>query len=492
MTFRNLTPLPCQFITAKTPEGPERDVVIIRATLDLVPAGAEARAKGHTHALKLAQEQRPLVVTDVHAGDLARSSMLWESDLAPVKPRCDVVVLGQAYAPAGRLRRRFTVGLRLRAPDQERPLPELTGPLAPGMEAEEECRWLRQVQWAHAHPIPGETILDKRLQVTGPRWLERRALPFRALGWLVRAATFGLVGPCSWKLTSPRPVASVPLRYELSFGGWLQVRPGDPGFRRVPRRHWRPGAEPKALARAAAQGQAPGVLAEAWWDANPVGCGYVPHWLGQAARLKRLPAPRIEDPLHPFTARAFLAASRGQARLPASLGLQGMGPVTRRWASRLQYAGTWYEGWNESGKPYFPGFQDAFWNVAPPDLQCRHLEGEEVLELTNLCPPGTSGLDRDGAGNAVLRVALPGLYPYLLMGSESGRLSYVTAVLDTLVVEPEEARVTLVFRASYPDRPQPLGVELGLVLAGQDDCFGAVPAVEDEPAASPVETGHAR
>jgi hypothetical protein len=133
----------------------------------------------------------------------------------------------------------------------------------------------------------------------------------------------------------------------------------------------------------------------------------------------------------------------------------------------LKYAGTWDEAWNQSGAPYFPGFQDAFWNAAHPDLQCRHLAGNEVVELTNLCPVPTGGLMRDAKGNGVMRFALPDQFPYLLLYFESWEIVQVPGLLDTLVIEPAESRVTLVYRASYVEDPELEDVELGLAMAGE-------------------------
>ncbi len=428
MRFQNLTPLPCLAMEARTPDGDRRQVVIARATLDLVPLQGRDRAGGRTHLLRLAQDQLPLACADEPWGPPGRSSLRWESDLAPAKPRCDLVVLGTAHAPGGRPRRRFPAVLRLR------------------------------------RPARGEVLLDHALRVTGPRWLCRRGPVPRILGWLVRVGSLGMVRPCPWKLTAPEAALGVPLRYEFSFGGHWQVRPGDPAFSRLPRRHWRPDVADREQVRAAAPDGAGSVLAEAWWEGNPVGRGYAPRWLLKAGRIRRLPAPQIEDPRHPFTARAFLAASRGRGPVPRALEPAGMGVVTRRWALRLRHAGTWHEGWAAAGAPYLPGFQEAFWNAAHPDLQIPHLEGDEVLELVNLCAPGSPGLGRDAQGNGLLRAALPGLAPYLLLEGEDGSVGCEPLKLDTVAVEPDQSRVTLVHRASFPAWAG--SARLGLALPG--------------------------
>ena len=426
MRFENLTPLPCLAMEALSPDGERRQVVIARATLDLVPLRGRDRAGGCTHALRLARDQLPLACADEPWGPPGRGSLRWESDLAPGKPRCDLVVLGTAHAPGGRPRRRYPAALRLRRPG------------------------------------PGGLLLDHALQVTGPRWLRRRGALLRALGWLVRAVSLGLARPCSWRLTAPQAAPAVPLRYEYSFGGHWRVRPEDPAWSRLPRRHERSGTAGRSQARAAVPGGAGTVPVEAWWEGNPVGRGFAPRWLLQAGRIRRLPAPQVEDPRHPFTARAFLAASRGRGPMPRALELAGMGVVTRSWAARLRHGGQWHGGWAATGAPYLPGFQEAFWNVAHPDLQVPFLEGDEVLELVNLCAPGSPGLGLDPQGNGLLRAALPGLAPCLLLDREDGGPAWLPLALDTVVVEPDRARVTLVHRASLPARTG--SAQLGLAL----------------------------
>jgi hypothetical protein len=146
---------------------------------------------------------------------------------------------------------------------------------------------------------------------------------------------------------------------------------------------------------------------------------------------------------------------------------QGLGVVTRNWEPRLGCAGTWDETWAASGTPYPPDFTEAFNNCAHPDLQCRHLAGDEVVELTNLGPPAMAGARWDAGGNQVLRFRLPGLFPFLLLTQENGERVQLPALLDTLILEPGADRVTLIQRASYPAEPEPAGLELRLAMPGE-------------------------
>lgn len=64
-------------------------------------------------ALRLADEQRPIVVTDEHYGDPATSPVRYECELVLQKPRTDVLVVGHAVAPDGKPVQRLPVRLEL-------------------------------------------------------------------------------------------------------------------------------------------------------------------------------------------------------------------------------------------------------------------------------------------------------------------------------------------------------------------------------------------
>jgi hypothetical protein len=61
----------------------------------------------------LADEQVPLVMADEFIGEPGLSAPLFESDFAPFKPRCDVLVKGSAYAPGGRAATIVPVGFKV-------------------------------------------------------------------------------------------------------------------------------------------------------------------------------------------------------------------------------------------------------------------------------------------------------------------------------------------------------------------------------------------
>jgi hypothetical protein len=73
-------------------DGRERVVVIIKGTFAIPWDGTLPR---------LAEEQAPLVTADEFTGEPGKSATRYESEFAPYKPRCDVLLNGSAYAPGG-------------------------------------------------------------------------------------------------------------------------------------------------------------------------------------------------------------------------------------------------------------------------------------------------------------------------------------------------------------------------------------------------------
>src|SRR5579871_4013105 len=79
-----------------------------RWTLTVVCKATYALAQG---ASALAAEQEPVNERDAFWDDDPRRSLYAPSDLAPFKPRADVILVGQAYAPRSELVRSLVARL---------------------------------------------------------------------------------------------------------------------------------------------------------------------------------------------------------------------------------------------------------------------------------------------------------------------------------------------------------------------------------------------
>jgi hypothetical protein len=75
--------------------------------------GSDGRESLDGRAATLAETQQPLLMADTFLGEPGLSPPLQEMDFAPVKPCCDVLVCGKAYAPGGRPVTQLAAGIRV-------------------------------------------------------------------------------------------------------------------------------------------------------------------------------------------------------------------------------------------------------------------------------------------------------------------------------------------------------------------------------------------
>lgn len=206
-----------------------------------------------------------------------------------------------------------------------------------------------------------------------------------------------------WELSPAQPVASLPIRYEYAYGGTVTVYDKSCKEDRT------------------------GCLMQ-----NPVGAGYCPKWAREEAKKKKeIPAPQILSP------------QDGALEFGKDYALQGFGPVGRAWLPRRAFAGAYDDEWLRERHPKPPlDFDYAYWNGAHPDLQVPFLQGGEDIELTHLTPDGK------------LAFRLPGNPPFVLVRYRDGNLGIAQALLDTLFIEPERMKATLVWRATVKSEPE--------------------------------------
>lgn len=226
MEYRNFTQFPSLAYEGVDQHDQEFHVAVLRMTLNMCP----------DDALKIAEKQTPLVAVDEYYGEMNKSSVRQESDLVQYKPKCDVIVIGTAYAPGNKAVPHFEAGIR----------------------------------------ITGSVSLDKRLVINGPRFWEKHNT--------------------GWTLTDPAPIASLPLQYEYAYGGECRIDHDDPAAKQVEEQyHLTP--EQKQQHPDGPE-QAP--IAHTAYEQNPVGKGYAEEWYIKTKGLTRIAAPQIESPLEPI------------------------------------------------------------------------------------------------------------------------------------------------------------------------------------------------
>jgi hypothetical protein len=104
MELLNATGMPAGYTMGMQPDGRELLVVAIKGTFAIPQNGKEPI---------LTAEQVPLFEADIFTGEPGFSAPLYESDYAPRKLRCDVLLNGSAYAPGGKPVRRVRVSLQV-------------------------------------------------------------------------------------------------------------------------------------------------------------------------------------------------------------------------------------------------------------------------------------------------------------------------------------------------------------------------------------------
>lgn len=336
MEFINATRMVAGFSLATEKTGRELLVIVIKGTFDLPRLG---------DPLKLAAAQLPLVLADTFSGAPGFSAPCHEADFAPRKTRCDVLLLGSAYAPNGRPASRVVVGLRVGS-------------------------------------------VSKTIAVLGERHWESCGAGFRA--------------------SPPASFTTTPISYDVAFGG-------------VDRSH-------------------PDPAQHAAFMPNPVGRGYCRHLKRAWVEGRALPA--TEQTQAPVT------------RPDGAYAPMAFGPLGRGWAARSRYAGTYDDAWFEKDFPFLPAdFDERYFQAAPPDQQLPIAAGRKEVTLVNLTPDGLRRFD------------IPDFAAPVHVFTRNGKREDWSAMLDTLILEPDHERVTMNWRVCRPLRENIF--EIGQVIVGK-------------------------
>ena len=193
----------------------------------------------------------------------------------------------------------------------------------------------------------------------------------------------------SVSMTKPLPFEKIPLIYERAFGGWDRDHPDE-------KKH---ACEPR----------------------NPVGTGF----RGAGGFVEGLRLPNLEDPRAPVK-------SLGGRATPA-----GFGFVSPHWHPRAGLAGTFDAAWEKTRSPLLPkDFDRRFLNAASSGLTAPgYLRGDEIVAAIGAVPEGT------------FSCMLPAIPPPAVdLTMVDGKSKPVALALDTIIVEPDERRVMLLWR----------------------------------------------
>ena len=218
-----------------------------------------------------------------------------------------------------------------------------------------------------------------------------------------RQKTIRVLGDRVWQPdgspSAPEPFEAMPLVWERAFGG---VHP----------------LEDRTLAE----------------ERNPIGLGFAGK--RSAQELSGQPLPNLESPGEPLE-------RQGQSRTPVCFA-----PTAPQWLPRRAFAGTYDELWQRKRAPYLPAdFDPRFLQCAAPELAFdRYLLGGEPVEVTGASPEGPIAFPIPAANLSVqVQVA--------------GSVEHAPVNLETVLLEPDENRVALTWRAALPCDRKVLKVE---------------------------------
>jgi hypothetical protein len=167
---------------------------------------------------------------------------------------------------------------------------------------------------------------------------------------------------------------------------------------------------------------------------NPVGVGFRGKRSGK--ELAGAMLPNLEDP-------AQMITNPGDQPTPACFSY-----VSPSWDPRKSYAGTYDEAWQQKRSPYLPDdFDNHFFNAAHPDLVARkYLTGGEPVTITNMSPDGPLSFK----------------LPICEMQTDTivaGKTQIPPLNLETVLIEPNDSRLTMIWRAAIQCDKKALKVE---------------------------------
>jgi len=212
--------------------------------------------------------------------------------------------------------------------------------------------------------------------------------------------SFAVVGDRVWEaagtgigMSAPIPFTSMPINYDRAFGG-TDTAHEDPA------KH-------------------------AAYMANPSGRGF--HKQLAAEWLDGTPLPNTEELDQPVN------------WVDGNFKPMSFGVIGRHWQARAPFAGTYDQNWLDNVFPFLPtDFDDQYYQSAPLDQQLAVPLGQQPVTLTNLTPDGRRSF------------LLPHFDAPVQFFRKRGGREDLNASVDTIVIEPDEERITMTWRATRP------------------------------------------
>lgn len=325
MEFRNLTPFAAMQFQMLGLDDKENYVVVMKVGYRL-----EQDDSGGFRVRVRDDDAVGLSIQDEYRDAVNTSSVTDESDLAPFKPSCDIIINGSACA-------------------------------------NKSASVLSQYVGVVINNADDVLLLEKKLKVTGNyRFYKNKIMD-------------------SWSKTPPEYFNCQPVIWEAAFGGECRINETDDDADSVPKNNCLTDIQ---KARHPDSENLP--LAHSICESNPLGKGFITGWYAGTKHIESYPAPQVTDLRHPFTTQDFASLIAGKADLTASqFQPAGFGFIGRAWQPRRQNAGTYDEAWLHERHPGLPGdFDFHYWNAAPADQQIPYPKLPLSVSLQGFSPQG--------------------------------------------------------------------------------------------------------
>lgn len=385
-----------------------------------------------TGLLELSSKQDPLCMEDVMVdrADLM-SGVLQESDLCHFKPNSDVIVIGHAYTPENRVSDgSFTASIEMQTPDKilyEKPIPASKYLFAQSSLKEQASHNPKKIQ-----QVKGDVLINKTLSILSPRHAITQSE--------------GLGGGTRYLIKHQSLPHKVSLSPSSSFGGYVYIEENDKRSQLIDKHE----QIPEDIREGIHLNSTHGRLAYFSQDNyNPYGKGYFTPDYHKAMMPSQIALPQIHYP--EYWVEGTHLTDMGKGVLNDKIHNQltaGFGIRAKSHPDRHRYLGKIDKDYIENKRLVPEGFDFAIWNCAYPDQQVKNLVGNEWITLTNLCHPNTPAAKLDKNSNIKLTLYLPEMLAYLITNSNNPDYpeSEVPMKLDTVIIQPDEQKVNIVWR----------------------------------------------
>lgn len=342
------------------------------------------------------EEPVSLTLADEYFEEDPDAGVRKESDLAPFKPACDLLILGSSWAPKGTPAAHWPARVTVSQTESDK---------------------VSSTQFDKT-PLD-KSLIDKTLHVYAPGYFQKDF--------------FG------WSLVRNESATEIPLRWDHAFGGNSKIYNSA--------HHTHPD-QPEWLLNEASFANPLGC---GWMDKRHRKLARradkpVPETI--TAPCFFYPNEAMTSPVfiqHANTALSIKDMNKIAQEYPYRAA--GFGVVGRSWAPRVAFTGTYDEHWQEERWPALPNdFDERYWNCAPQDQQCPWPAPDCTLATWFLFSPRV-------APQGYVELQLPGHRAFVMARLYDDTPIPISMQIDTLLLDTDAQTLEVVWRCRINNSP---------------------------------------